>query len=97
MGQQASREGKESSDNQKDAPKSLVEIIGYVASNYILGQSFADMSKLADPEYCDKLVIVTSNILRNYLNNREVKFLSQKIKNGQEVNEMTEERLTTER
>lgn len=97
MGQQSSKSssGNSNTSNANDSqPKSLVEIIGYVASNYILGQSFNDMKRLADPQYCNKLVIVTSNILKNYLNTREVKYLAQKIKDGQEVNEIQQEQLT---
>ena len=89
MGQAASTGKKDGND-----PKGLVSIINYVATNYILTQNFRDMRKLADPEYCDKLVVMTANILDDYLDKRQVKFLSQKLRDGVEVNEMAEEGLT---
>ena len=89
MGQGASKDNKDDKN-----PKGLASIINYVATNYIMTQNFRDMKKLADPEYCDKLVIMTANILNDYLDKREVKFLAQKIRNGVEINEMTSEKLT---
>lgn len=89
MGQGASKNKKQDND-----PKGLASIISYIATNYIMTQNFRDMRKLADPEYCDKLVVMTANILNDYLDNREVKFLAQKIRQGVEVNEMANEKLS---
>ena len=35
-----------------------------IATNYILGQNFQDMTKLTNSKYCDDLVIITSKILK---------------------------------
>ena len=49
-----------------------------VASKYIRSQNFNDMKNLSKLEYCDKLIILTSKIINKYLNENDVKFLSQK-------------------
>ena len=67
--------------------KSLNEIIHFIASNYILSQSFTDMESLKDEKYCDQLIIVTSDVLGKYLTKMDVEYLDFKIKQGVEVNE----------
>lgn len=73
--------------------KSLSQIVDYIASNYILTQNFQDMKNLSDANYCNNLVILTSKIIADNLNNMDVKFLAQRIKQGVETNEMTRERI----
>ena len=75
--------------NMQSIPKNskLVDVADYVAAKYILTQNFNDMKKLNEPEYCNKLVILTSKILNKYLKEREVKYLAEKIKNGHKYNE----------
>lgn len=73
--------------------KSLAHIVDYIATNYILTQNFTDMKNLSDSKYCNNLVILTSNIIAENLNNMEVKFLAQRIKEGVEINEMTKQRI----
>ena len=75
--------------NMQSIPKKskLVDVADYVAAKYILTQNFNDMKKLNEPEYCNKLVILTSKILNKYLKEREVKYLAEKIKNGHKYNE----------
>jgi hypothetical protein len=80
----------ESKLDEKD-PKGLVSIINYVATNYILTQSFQEMKKLADTQYCDKLVVMTADVLNNYLDKRQITYLQQKIRDGVDVNEMAKE------
>lgn len=77
----------------KGKAKNLSEIINFVATNYILTQSFEDMESLKDPKYCDKLIVVTSDVLNKYLTKMDVQYLAQKVKQGVEVNEMTSDGL----
>ena len=77
----------------KGKEKNLSEIINFVATNYILTQTFEDMENLKDPKYCDKLIVVTSNVLNKYLTKMDVQYLAQKVKQGVEVNEMTSDGL----
>ena len=73
--------------------KSLSSVVDYIATNYILTQNFKDMEKLADQEYCNNLVIMTSDIIENKLNEVDIKYLAQRLKNGVEVNESVEEKV----
>lgn len=77
----------------KGKGKNLSDIINFVATHYILTQSFEDMENLKDPKYCDKLIVVTSDVLNKYLTKMDVQYLAQKVKQGVEVNEMTSDGL----
>lgn len=69
--------------------KTLPQAVDYIATNYILTQNFSDMEKLASPQYCDELVILTSKVISQKLNDMEIKYLAQRLKEGVVVNEMT--------
>jgi len=70
------------------------DIIDYIASYYILTMDFKSLSKLSEKEYCDKLVILTSDIINRHFNDTEITYLAQRIKNGMEVNELSKEKVT---
>lgn len=82
---------KEQSDELK--PKSISQILDYIATYYILTMDFKSLRKLYDKEYCDKLVILTSDIIQRYFTDLEITYLSQRIKNGIEVNEETKDKV----
>ena len=63
---------------QSKSRKSLEHITNYVASKYIRTQNFNDMKNLSDPKYCDKLVVLTSKIIKEYLDNTTIKYLAAK-------------------
>ena len=67
------------------------QIIDYIATYYILTMDFKSLSNLSNKEYCDKLVVITSDIIKKYFNDVEITYLAQRIKSGQEVNELTKE------
>ena len=69
------------------------EIVDYIATYYILTMDFKSLSKLSEKTYCDKLVILTSDIIERYFDEREVTFLAQRIKDGSEVNELKSEKV----
>lgn len=73
--------------------KSLSQIIDYIAANYILTQNFEDMKKLSDMKYCNNLVILTSKVIANNLNNLEIQYLAQRLKGTEEINEMTKDKI----
>lgn len=81
--------GNNQSQTTQEKGKNLSQIVNFIATNYILTQSFEDLESLKEPEYCDKLVVVTSEVLNKYLSKMDVKYLAQKMKQGVEVNEMT--------
>ena len=70
------------------------EVIDYIATYYILTMDFQSLTKLSEKEYCDKLVILTSDIIKRYFNDLEVTYLAQRIKGGLEVNELTKSNVT---
>ena len=69
------------------------EIIDYIATYYILTMDFKSLSKLSDKEYCDNLVVLTSDIIQKYFNDLEVTYLEQRVKGGLEVNELKKDNI----
>ena len=81
-----------SSTNKSDNKfENFYEIIDYIATYYILTMDFKSLSKLSEKAYCDKLVVLTSDIIERYFNDMEITFLAQRIKNGVEVNDLKKE------
>jgi len=78
------------SNSQTDF-NNFYQIIDYIASYYILTMDFKSLSNLSNKEYCDKLVVITSDIIKKYFNDVDITYLAQRIKNGEEVNELTKE------
>ena len=54
------------------------KIIDTYASDYIRGSTFSDLRRLSDPQYCNKLVVITSDLLNKRLTARQVQFLHKK-------------------
>ena len=73
--------------------KDLTQIIDYIATNFILTNNFKDFKNLTDQKYCNNLVILTSKIINHNLNYKQVEYLSQRIKKGKQVNEMTKDNI----
>jgi hypothetical protein len=69
------------------------DIVDYIATYYILTMDFQSLSKLSEKAYCDKLVVLTSDIIERYFNDMEVNFLAQRIKDGVEVNDLKSEKI----
>lgn len=84
--------GNSTSTQQTNSAQSgkLAQEIDYIAANYITTQNFRDMERLADIEHCNNLVIMTADLIANNLNDLDVKYLAQRLKEGVEINEMTE-------
>ena len=80
-------------DKGQSSEKNLPDVINYLASNYILEQNFQDMVNLRDTKYCNDLVILTSDVIGEYLNDQQVNYLSQRTRNGTVVNEIAEDQL----
>ena len=68
--------------------ENIYEIIDFIATYYILTMDFQSLSKLSQKEYCDQLVILTSDIIQQYFNDVEITYLAQRVKEGLEVNEL---------
>jgi len=73
---------------QPESKQTFGQVIDYIATYYILTMDFQSLRKLYDKEYCDNLIVLTSDIIERYFNDLEVTYLAQRIKNGAEINEM---------
>ena len=73
--------------------ENFYEIVDYIATHYILTMDFKSLRKLSEKAYCDKLVVLTSDIIDRYFNDMEVTFLAQRIKDGVEVNNLKTEKI----
>jgi hypothetical protein len=80
----------EETDTTKLKPATVRQIIDYIATYYILTMDFQSLRKLYDIEYCDKLVILTSDIIERYFTDLQITYLAENIK-GQEEGEEGEE------
>ena len=74
-------------------PASSYEIIDYIATYYILTADYVSLTKLYDKEYCDKLVVLTSDIIERYFTDLEITYLAQRTKEGVIVNELDKDKL----
>tara|TARA_B110000971_G_scaffold162338_1_gene165974 strand:- start:436 stop:1713 length:1278 start_codon:yes stop_codon:yes gene_type:complete len=94
MGNSTSSNSKSSS--QSDEPKfdNFYDIMDFIASKYILTMNFKSLKNLAEKEYCNKLVILTSDIIQNHFNEVQITYLAQRVKGGVEVNDMTTKNVT---
>jgi hypothetical protein len=85
-----------SSNSNKTAEtefKNFYDVIDYIATYYILTMDFKSLSKLSEKAYCDKLVVLTSDIIERYFNDMEITYLAQRIKGGVEVNDLNKEKV----
>lgn len=86
MGNQTSKQNNENGIkgiNVNSMSKSA-QIIDYIATHYILTMDFQSLKKLYDKDYCDKLVILTSNIVEQYFSDLELKNIENRVVNGEE-------------
>jgi hypothetical protein len=83
-----------SNNLEKSTSDNLYDIIDSIATYYILTMNFNSLEKLSQKTYCDKLIILTSEIINNNFNNMEVELISQKIKDGIPVNISTKENIS---
>jgi hypothetical protein len=81
----------EATDTTKLKPASVKQIIDYIATYYILTMDFQSLRKLYDIEYCDKLVILTSDIIERYFTDIQISYLAENIKNNKKKESKEEE------
>ena len=67
-----------------------------LVTRLIMKQSWKDMQKLEQPEHCQKLIAITSEVLQKHLNSREIKYLANRVKTGEERPEKMDVFLTLE-
>ena len=64
----------------KDLP--LGETLDYIATHYILTMDFQSLRKLYEKQYCEKMVVLTSNIINKYFTDLQLSHLAHRIENG---------------
>ena len=79
--------------NKQARDTTFGQVIDYIATYYILTMDFQSLQKLYDKQYCDNLIVLTSDILQRYFTDLEITYLAQRVKNGVEVNEMTKDKV----
>lgn len=84
---------KQNQDNSQLKPKSLSQILDYVATYYILTSDFESLKRLHQKDYCDNLVILTSDIIERYFTDMDITYLAQRIKEGVEINEYEKDKI----
>jgi hypothetical protein len=72
---------------------SLPRLIDSIATMYILKQNFQDLKNLTDPKYCNDLVILTSDVIYDRLNELEVEYLSKRTHKGITVDDMRKDKV----
>ena len=86
--------GNSSSTSNKSAKKefeNFYELIDYIATNYILTMDFKSLTKLSEREYCDKLVVLTSDIINKNFTDLEVTYLMDRVENGVQTSRQPEQ------
>ena len=76
-------------NNPGNKTGNFYEIIDYIASHYILTMDFESLKKLSQKEYCNKLVIITADIIKDHFSERDITYLAQRVEKGVEVNKMS--------
>jgi hypothetical protein len=80
-------------NNAELKSKSVSQILDYIATHYILTMDFKSLRKLYDKTYCDKLVVLTSDIIERYFTDMEITYLAQRVKDGVEINELASDKV----
>ena len=88
MGNQQQKEVKNDIDNFKHH-----NALDQLATKYILTQNFQDMKRLSTKAYCDKLIILTTDVIKRFLNDKEITYLSHKITDGIPADKMEKQKV----
>ena len=77
--------------SQPESDSYVSEKLDYIATYYILTSDFKSLKNLYKKEYCDDLVILTSDIIQKNLSYQDVSYLQRRIINGEPINQMNRE------
>jgi hypothetical protein len=67
------------SEINENKNKNVDEIMDYIATNYILSMDFESLKQLYNKNYCDNLIVLTSDIIEKYFTNTDITYLSDRI------------------
>lgn len=87
-------EAEEVDKNDISKPMSSYEIIDYIATYYILTADFVSLTRLnSNKDYCDNLVVLTSDIIDRYFTDMEITYLAQRTQNGIVIDETKKDKM----
>jgi hypothetical protein len=61
---------------------SFYEIIDYISTKYIMTSNFQSLTRLQETEYCNDLIVLTSDIIEQNFTDLEISFLDERVKTG---------------
>ena len=71
----------------------VAQIIDYIATHYILTMNFQNLKKLYEKDYCDRLVILTSEIIDHNFTPLEITYIANRVKNNADVTEQNKKKV----
>jgi hypothetical protein len=71
----------------------LEETIDYIATHYILTSDFQSLRKLNEKTYCDKMIVLTSDIINKKFSDLEVDRILDRIENGSSPKDIEKENI----
>ena len=88
--QQSKSKNKEGNQKMEEDPETkdmkIENVIDHIASKLITQASFQELQNLHKQEYCSKLVVLTSKVIKHHLNDMEIDYMAQRTENGVEIN-----------
>ena len=74
-------------------PSETLDALDQIASKLIFTQNFQDMKNLSKKEYCNGLIVLTSDIIKKYFKEKEIEFMASRVRNGITVNKLKKEKV----
>ena len=71
----------------------LPDFLDVIATKYILTQNFEDLKNLGRKEYCNKLIILTSEVIKKFFTDKDITYLAERIEHGIPYNRLTKENI----
>ena len=62
--------------------ENFFEVVDYIATYYILTMDFKSLSKLSEKDYCNKIILLTRDIIDKNFNDIEVEYLQKRTEDG---------------
>ena len=85
--------GSSFSKTDTDTDENISKKMDYFATYYILTSDYKSLKNLYKKEYCDDLIILTSDIIQKHLSYQQISFLQNRVENGISIDTLKEEPL----
>jgi hypothetical protein len=74
--------GNQNNTPSKIQPVEIYDLVDDIATNYILTMDFQSLKNMSNPEYCNKLLALTTDIINKKFNQHEIELIGKRIENG---------------